>query len=70
MIKKKNMPHETAHKAAVRITEAILDIYMFAEEHPSELTDIMNYKFGGIDLDDKGQPIGFGINATGLNNSK
>ncbi len=70
MVKKESMPHETAHKAALKITDAILDIYLFAEEYPSELTDIINYKFGGFDLDDKGQPIGFGINATGLNNSK
>ena len=70
VIKKDNIPHEDAHKAAIKITEAVLDIYMFTEQYPSGLTDIINYKFGGIDLDDKGQPIGFGINATGLNNSK
>jgi hypothetical protein len=29
-----------------------------------------NNKIGGYDLDDRGQPIGFGTSATGLNNNK
>lgn len=76
-IKTDLIPHEVAHGASLRISDAINGIYMFLLQNYPEsinsLGDIINnfwtsQKFGGYDLDDKGQPIGFGINATGLNN--
>ncbi len=61
-----NLPHEKIHSASLRITEALNDIYVFSKENFPDLTkDIAGIleqtcseiKFGGYDLDDKGQPL-------------
>lgn len=53
VIKKDNMPHEIAHNASLRISEAISDIYLFTKEYSGEALDIIKNQFGGFDLDDK-----------------
>ena len=76
---KNNLPHEKLHSAALRITNALGDIYCYTnKQFPDMMEDIMNIvsdfssnnKIGGYDLDDRGQPICFGTSATGLNNNK
>lgn len=74
-IKIDNVTHEIAHNAALRIADAIMDIYQISCVYKEETLDIVKsivseFKIGGYDLDDKGQPIGFGIKAVGLKNNK
>lgn len=74
-IKTETMPHEVAHYAALRITDAISHIYQTSQVYKEETLDIIKdviaeFKIGGYDLDDKGQPASFGTSATGLNNNK
>lgn len=74
-----DLPHEKKHSAALRITDALSDIYHYTNrQFPDILPDILNIvqdfsvqtKIGGYDLDDKGQPINYGTNPAGLNSNK
>jgi hypothetical protein len=74
-----DLPHEKKHRAALKITDSLSQIYMYSnKQFPEVLPQILEIakdfcadaKIGGYDLDDKGQILGFGINATGLNNNK
>lgn len=64
-IKKENVSHENAHKTALRITNALNDLYLDSLQMPLVLKDIVdiiegiekNGKFGGYDLDDNGNII-------------
>jgi hypothetical protein len=74
-IKTETMPHEIAHNAALRIADAIGHIYQTSQVYKEETLDIIKdviaeFKIGGYDLDDRGQPTNFGTSATGLNNNK
>jgi hypothetical protein len=61
-ISKAGMPHEKTHKAALRITDALNDIFVYTKvEFPSMINEIMDIvkeftatvKLGGYDLDDR-----------------
>jgi hypothetical protein len=78
-VKNENLSHEEVHKFALSIAEAISHLYGLTKFHDDQVIDTVSkianelwnpLNLGGFDLDDKGQPIGFGINATGLNNNK
>ena len=74
-----DLSHEKKHQAALRIADSLSQIYIYSNrQFPEVLPQILDIakdfcadaKIGGYDLDDKGYPNGFGINATGLNNNK
>lgn len=74
-----DLPHEKKHHAALRIADSLSQIYIYSNrQFPEILPEILEVakefltdaKIGGYDLDDSGQPIGFGIKATGLNSNK
>jgi hypothetical protein len=61
-ISKANLPHEKTHKAALRITDAMNDIFIYTKvQFPSMMDEIMGIveqftatvKLGGYDLDDR-----------------
>lgn len=60
IVKKENIPHELAHSTSLKITNAVSDLFLYSEGYDSELipilinamTNIVNDKFGGYDLDD------------------
>lgn len=73
------LPHEKKHSAALTITDSLSHIYAYANrQFPEVLSEILDVakdfcgdaKVGGYDLDDYGNPVGFGIKASGLNISK
>ena len=66
-ISKSNMPHEHLHNAALRITDALNNIYCYTNaQFPDMMEDVIDVvidfstqlKFGGYDLDDNGNPVG------------
>lgn len=74
-----DLPHEKVHRAALKITDSLSEIYMYSNrQFPEKLPDILEIaevfcaeaKLGGYDIDDKGYPVGYGIKADGLKNSK
>lgn len=61
-LQKSNLPHENLHRSALRITNALSDIYCYTnKQFPDIMEDVMNIvndfsstdKIGGYDLDDK-----------------
>jgi len=61
-IYKANLPHEKTHKAALRIADAMNDIFVYTKvQFPSMMNEIMGIveeftatvKIGGYDLDDR-----------------
>jgi len=61
-ISKANLPHEKTHKAALRIADALNDIFVYTKvQFPLIMDDIMDIveqfsstvKLGGYDLDDR-----------------
>lgn len=73
------LEHEKIHNASLRITNALSDIYIYTNrQFPEALNQVLeiaenfysNVKLGGYDLDDSGLPVGYGINATGLNSKE
>ncbi len=40
-IERDGLPHEEIHKASLRISNALWDIYLFTQEQPPEITDII-----------------------------
>jgi hypothetical protein len=61
-ISKVGMPHEKTHKAALRIADAMNDIFVYTKvQFPSMMNEIMGIveeftatvKLGGYDLDDR-----------------
>jgi len=61
-ISKANLPHEKTHKAALRIADALNDIFVYTKvQFPLMMDDIMDIveqfsstvKLGGYDLDDR-----------------
>jgi hypothetical protein len=61
-ISKSKLPHEKIHKAALRITDALNDIFVYTNmQFPSMMDEIMDIveqftatvKLGGYDLDDR-----------------
>jgi len=61
-ISKANLPHEKTHKAALRIADAMNDIFVYTKvQFPSMMNEIMGIveeftatvKIGGYDLDDR-----------------
>jgi hypothetical protein len=61
-ISKADLPHEKTHKAALRITDALNDIFVYTNlQFPSMMDEIMDIveqftttvKLGGYDLDDR-----------------
>jgi hypothetical protein len=61
-ISKADLPHEKTHKAALRITDAMNDIFIYTKvQFPSIMDEIMDIveqftatvKLGGYDLDDR-----------------
>ena len=74
-IKIEDTPHEVAHRASLRIADAISYLYLTSKTYNEETMEVVKeavsgLKIGGYDLDDRGQLIGFGTSATGLNNNK
>ena len=78
VVSKLGLPHDNTHNASLRIADALNDIYVYTNrQFPEILPEILHIaegfcadaKVGGYDLDDKGNPVGFGIKASGLNNS-
>ena len=74
-----DIPHEKAHRAALKITDSLSEIYLYSNrQFPEKLPAILEIaevfcaeaKLGGYDIDDKGYPVGYGIKADGLKNSK
>jgi len=62
VICKADLPHEKTHKAALRITDALNDIFVYTKKQfPSMMDEVMNIvedftatvKLGGYDLDDR-----------------
>lgn len=62
VIRKADLPHEKAHKAALRITDALNDIFVYTnKQFPSMMDEVMKIveeftatvKLGGYDLDDR-----------------
>jgi len=41
VIKTDKIPHEEAHKASLKISNALADIYLHSIEQPPEITDII-----------------------------
>ncbi len=65
-IKTDDIPHDKAHRSALRIADAINDIYIYTNvQYPDKLDDILDtveffcnaIRLGGYDLDDKGNPL-------------
>jgi hypothetical protein len=61
-ISKANLPHEKTHKAALRIADALNDIFVYTKvQFPSMMDEIMDIveefsatvKLGGYDLDNR-----------------
>lgn len=61
-LQKSNLPHENLHRSALRIADALSDIYCYtSRQFPDAIEDVMNIvndfsstdKIGGYDLDDK-----------------
>ena len=79
-----NLAHDKKHVAALRISDALNDIFVYTNKQFPELLDQIlsatqdfcdDIKIGGYDLDDKGLPIGTsiykdGTSFPGLNNNK
>lgn len=74
-----DLSHEAKHHAAIRIADSLSQIYTYSNrQFPEVLPQILEVakdfcadaKYGGYDLDDRGNPIGIEINATGLNTNK
>jgi len=40
-IKTDKIPHEEAHRASLQIANALSDIYLFTQQQPPEITDII-----------------------------
>lgn len=82
IISELDLPHEKKHTAALRIADALNNVYMYTHKQFPELMDkILNavqdfcddVKLGGYDLDDKGFPIGYykeGTSFPGAKNNK
>ena len=84
IISQANLAHNKTHVAALRISDALNDIFVYTNKQFPELLDQIlsatqdfcdDIKIGGYDLDDKGLPIGTsiykdGTSFPGLNNNK
>lgn len=40
-IQRDDLPHEQTHSASLKISNALSDIYLFTQEQPPEITDII-----------------------------
>ena len=60
VIKKDNIPHEQAHNASLKISNALSDLFLSSEGYDIDIIPILTQamigivsdKFGGYDLDD------------------
>lgn len=84
IISEANLSHDKTHVAALRISDALNDIFVYTNrQFPELMNQILNaaqdfcddIKIGGYDLDDKGMPVGMsfykdGTSLTGLKNKR
>lgn len=65
-VQNENLSHEEIHRFALRITEAISELFGLTKHHDQQVINAVHevanqlwnpLNLGGFDLDDKGQPL-------------